>query len=111
MRIRKPLALGVCVLAVAAITGCAQSRPRRVAAAEPPLISDSTGDTTVVEAPVARPVTFADRHPMFSRPKQYYDNTNGNKFSKTAAATVIGVPSGFVAEIKQIVVGQTPPPR
>ena len=108
MRIWKPLGLGLFALAIA---GCAQSRPRRVAAIEPPLDADSAGATAVVEAPQARPLTFADRHPLFSRPKKYYDNTNGNKFAKTAAATVIGVPSGLAAEVRQIVVGQAPPPH
>ncbi len=51
---------------------------------------------------------WADRHPLFTRPKEYYDSTQASKVGKTAAAVVIGVPAGFVAEVRQIAVGQDP---
>lgn len=97
-----------CVLAITiAVAGCSQMRPKRVAQPDPTLLPPSVnGDSVVIEAPVARPVTVADRHPLFRRPREYYDKTNGNKLSKTAAAAVIGVPSGIGAEFKQIFVGQ-----
>ncbi|MDB5353428.1 MAG: hypothetical protein JWN86_4675 [Planctomycetota bacterium] len=111
MRISKPIHLGLCVLTAAALAGCGHLHHKRVTAIEPPLISENEGVTTIVEAPVARPVTFADRHPLLNRPKQYYHNTNGGKFSKTVAATVIGVPCGIGAEVVQIVAGQAPAMR
>jgi hypothetical protein len=61
----------------------------------------------VVEGP-ARPastLTWVDRHPLFSKPRDYYDNSGTNKVVKTAAAAVIGVPAGIFGELKQIVVG------
>lgn len=110
MRVSRTVRLAAGSLAVAALVGCAQSRPKRVAANEPPLLTDTQGESVVVEAPPARAVTIADRHPILRRPREYYDSTNGNKFGKTAAAAVIGVPSGIVAEVRQIVAGQ-PAPR
>lgn len=97
--------LAIAVMALG-LTGCAQSRNRTAMKPEPPLLTGVDGEALVVEAPAVRPVTAADRHPLLRRPREYYDQTNGNKFSKTAAAAVIGVPSGIVAEMKQIVTGQ-----
>ncbi len=99
------------VAALVAIVGCAHSRPKSVATDEHPLAQlDEGAPATIVEAPIAKPVTVADRHPLFRRPKAYYDSTGGSKITKTAAATVIGVPSGIGAEIRQIVSGQPSPP-
>ena len=53
-------------------------------------------------------MTWVDRHPLFIKPREYYDNSGSNRVVKAAAATVIGVPAGIIGEIKQIVVG-TPP--
>jgi hypothetical protein len=94
------------VLGVAVLSGCQGSGSRRVASAEPALSNPVDGGT-VVEAPpkAAQTVTWADRHPLFSKPRQYYDNAGTNKVVKAAAATVIGIPAGLVGEIKQIVVG------
>ncbi len=106
MRISRFLRPVVGVLVMIAVVGCAQSRNRKTVSSEPPLLSGVDGETVIMEAPKVRTVTAADRHPMLRRPRQYYDKTNGNKFSKTVAATVIGVPSGIGAEMKQIVSGQ-----
>lgn len=110
MRISGTSRLAIGSLALTLAVGCAQARPRRVASAEPPLLpsAEGEGDATVVEAPRARVVTFADRHPIVRRPREYYASTNGNKFGKTAAAAFIGVPSGIAAEMKQIVAGRAP---
>ena len=62
-----------------------------------------------VEPALAAPtntLSWVDRHPLLRKPQQYYDNTKSNKLVKTAAATFVGVPAGFVGEIKQIVVGK-----
>jgi hypothetical protein len=107
MRISRSLRLVVGVLAMSTLAGCAHSKGRKAATSEPPLLSGADGaDTVIVEAPEVRTVTAADRHPVLRRPREYYDKTNGNKFSKTVAATVIGVPSGIGAEVKQIFAGQ-----
>jgi hypothetical protein len=58
----------------------------------------------------SKSVTFVDRHPLFYKPRDYYESTNSNKAAKTAAAAVIGVPAGIYGELKQIVVGAPPAP-
>lgn len=107
-RILRPVAA---TLALALATGCTSSRPKRTVNSEPPLIvgdASGSGGTTVVEAPSPRADSIVDRHPLLSRPRERYDTTNGNKLTRTAAAAIIGVPSGIGAEIKQIIVGQAP---
>ena len=67
-----------------------------------------SGDPDVAIVDRAKPaatVSAVDRHPLLSKPKQYYDDTNSNKVAKTAAAAFIGVPAGIYGELKQIVVG------
>jgi hypothetical protein len=90
-----------------ALSGCHSSPTRgSIASAEPGLVSPAAPGSTVVEATPARAVTFVDRHPLFYKPREYYDTTTGsNKVVKAAAATVIGVPAGIFGELKQIVVG------
>ena len=61
-------------------------------------------EKTITTAPV-KTASFADRHPLFSRPRQYWENTGDSKVVRAAKATFIGVPSGFVGEVKQIFVG------
>ncbi|WP_422926375.1 hypothetical protein [Singulisphaera sp. PoT] len=96
--------IAVGLLAVA--SGC-RSGPssRSVASSEPPLAAVGEPGTTVIDAPPPRTVTWVDRHPLFSKPRQYYESSGDNKVVKTAAATVIGIPAGVVGELKQIVVG------
>jgi len=103
----RPLVAG---LLVAALVGCASSKPKRsVIVSEPPLLSEGLspidGGTEIAQAPEIRSDSFVDRHPFFTRPREYYDSTNGNKLTRTAAAAVIGVPSGIGAEIKQVFTG------
>ncbi len=54
---------------------------------------------------------FVDRHPLFSKPRQYWETSGDNKIVKAAAATFIGVPVGFAGEVKQIFVGAPPETR
>lgn len=106
---RKLRSLSV-VLSLALASGCASMHKKKTVVSEPPMLGDASGieGSTIVQAPEVRPATIADRHPLLTRPREYYDSTNGNKLTRTAAATVIGVPSGIGAEIKQIIVGQPP---
>jgi hypothetical protein len=80
--------------------------------AEPALSQPSEGGTgtTLVQAPASQRMTFVERHPLFSKPRDYYETSGDNKVVKTAAAVVVGVPAGIVGEIKQIVVGAPPSP-
>jgi hypothetical protein len=98
------------VIAVLVVSGCqGAGSPRRVAVAEPGLALPGDAGPAVAEAPpAARPVTVVDRHPLLSRPRDYYESAGNNKIVKTAAATFIGIPAGFVGELKQIVVGRDP---
>ena len=98
----------VALAATAAAPGCSTPSRRTLASTEPGL-SATPGDSGVVVADRAKPVpagdTIVDRHPLFSKPRQYYENTGSNKLTKTAAAAVLGVPAGIYGELKQIVVG------
>jgi hypothetical protein len=97
----------VVTLTASGMLGC-NSNPskRNLASTEPALIADDP-DVAIVDRakPVPRTASAVDRHPLLSKPRQYYDDTNSNKVAKTAAAAFIGVPAGIFGELKQIVVG------
>ncbi|GAC1474604.1 MAG: hypothetical protein NVSMB9_25290 [Isosphaeraceae bacterium] len=103
------LTLGV----ISGTTGCQSGSQRRVASNEPGLGDPLEPGTSVVEAPVkpARSTAWVDRHPLFSKPRDYYDKSGNNRVVKTAAATVIGIPAGLLGELRQIVVGAPATPR
>ncbi len=100
----------LCLLAALPL-GCASSRSsyRPIAAAEPSLDGVAGNPAVVADVPAARPITFADRHPLFSKPREYYERVGDNKLARTAAATFIGVPAGIVGEMRQIVIGNPAP--
>ena len=104
------VAMGAIVVIM--FTGCQGGPSRRtLASAEPTLSPASPSGTAIAEGvgpSTPRAVTFVDRHPLFSRPREYYDNSGSNKVVKTAAAVVVGVPAGIFGELKQIVVGAPP---
>jgi hypothetical protein len=103
----------VALAATLAASGCSSTPSRRTLASTEPGLSTAPGDSGVVVADRAKPVagdTWVDRHPLFSKPRQYYESTGNNKVTKTAAAAVLGVPAGIYGEIKQIVVGTPPGP-
>ena len=112
-RNRTARAVLVGVLACAPAAGC-QSAPKRAALGEPAFGSAVDRGAKVVDVPTATPsgsMAWMDRHPLFSRPREYYETTPSNKVVKTAAATVIGVPAGLFAELRQIVVGTPSEPK
>jgi hypothetical protein len=84
--------------------GCQSPAPKRITSTEPGL---SDHGATVVESvpPPSTSYAWVDRHPLFSKPRDYYENAGSNKVVKAAAATVIGIPAGIFGEIRQIVVG------
>ncbi len=114
MRGHQWTAVALLAALAAAASGCSGGPSKRTIAAssEPALSTDP--DVAIVDRAKPVPpssVTFVDRHPLFSKPREYYEKTGTNKVSKTAAAAVIGVPAGIYGELKQIVVGNpTPPP-
>ncbi|HEU5115936.1 MAG TPA: hypothetical protein VFT74_04600 [Isosphaeraceae bacterium] len=81
------------------------TRPHRsLASAEPAYVA---GDPAIVaDVPAARPVTFVDRHPLFYKPRDYYETSGQNGLVKAGAATFIGIPAGILGEMRQIVIGQ-----
>ncbi len=99
----------VALLATVAAAGCSGGPSKRTLASSEPALSTVPGGTDVAIVDRAKPVpstgTFVDRHPLFYKPRDYYENTGSNKVAKTAAAAVIGVPAGLYGELKQIVVG------
>ncbi len=102
-------------LLVALMIGCQTGGAKRPSTVitPAPAVSDAGdastvgGERTSSAAPV-QTVTFADRHPLFRRPREYYDSGGDNKLAKVARATFIGVPSGFVGEVKQVFTGVPP---
>lgn len=99
------------ILLAGLAAGCASSRSsyRPIAAAEPPLDGLGGDPAIVAEVPAARPVTIVDRHPLFYKPREYYDRVGNNQIAKMAAATFIGVPAGILGEMRQIAVGRPAP--
>ncbi|MFO0907571.1 MAG: hypothetical protein U0794_04285 [Isosphaeraceae bacterium] len=110
----------VAAVLVAAGSGC-HGAGRRTAAVEPgmtaaaPTLGAPTdGDGSVIAtAPPSNPANenWVSRHPLFSRPKHYYDSTQSNKIVKAGVATVVGVPAGIYGEMKQIVTGEPDQPK
>jgi hypothetical protein len=111
MRGHRWLAVVVGMVALAT-AGCQGTGSRRTASAPEPALSgalDSGG--TLAETRPAKTVTVVDRHPLFSKPREYWDSSGDNKIVKAAAATFVGVPVGLFGEVKQIVVGVPPETR
>jgi hypothetical protein len=104
---RAPVWAAVALAAAVSLTGCQSTPARRtIASTEPGLApSPDASGSTVATTPPPRSVTFVDRHPLFSKPRDYYENSGDNTIVKAAAATVIGIPAGLFGELKQIVVG------
>ncbi len=117
----KPLVLLLAIVLMSLTTqiGCTAPARRSIrgssasSSSEPALTTEPTDSAVAtIDDPPASTATpppkqlgFVDRHPLFRKPQQYYDNTNSNKAVKTAAAAFVGVPSGLFGELKQIVVG------
>ena len=89
---------------MAPLSGCNSANKRGSLAMGEPGLDEVVGPNVAA----ARPVTWVDRHPLFSKPRDFYEQTNSNVLVKGAAATVIGIPVGVFGEAKQIV-GGTPP--
>jgi hypothetical protein len=101
--------LGICA-------GCqSPGHPRTVVTPEPTLSGTVESDTTVADgksaAPPVKTTSVVDRHPLFSKPRDYWETSGDNKVVKAAAATFVGVPVGIYGEVKQIIVGASPEPR
>jgi hypothetical protein len=96
------------LLSALLLAGCQGGPGRKMASAEPPLVTSPDASSTLVQADPSRSVTVVDRHPLLSAPRDFWNNTNNNKAIKAASATLVGVPVGLVGEVKQIVVGVPP---
>jgi hypothetical protein len=108
-QITRNLVYTAAALAVAPLAGCQSGGPKRLASGEPGLSTplEVGGGSAVASAPVTpvRNVTWVDRHPLFSKPRDYYESAGNNTVVKTATAAVVGVPVGLFGELRQIVVG------
>ena len=111
------LAIGVLAFGAVMSAGCQSPGSKQTAVStEPGLIGAAEPEGSVAEGSTVRTtpvktVGFADRHPLFTKPRQYWDTSGDNKIVKAAAATFIGVPVGFVGEVRQIIVGAPPETR
>jgi hypothetical protein len=110
--------MAICTVALfyAVSSGCQSAGPRRtVVPAEPGLAGPVTTEGTMAdgstETSPVKQISWVDRHPLFSKPRDYWETSGDNKVVKAAAATFIGVPVGFFGEVKQIVVGVPSEPR
>ena len=106
------------VAVMVGLTGCRGAGGSRAAKPEPSLSGSMNDDIIIGDSPSvaaapapSRTVGYADRHPLFSKPREYWDTSGDNKIVKAAAATFIGVPVGFAGEVKQIFVGVPPETR
>jgi hypothetical protein len=116
MRGYRWFAIAVFGMTCGLVVGCQSASTRRtVVTPEPTLSSTVESDGTVAEgthlAPPVKTVSFVDRHPLFSKPRDYWDTSGDNKVVKAAAATFVGVPAGLYGEVKQIIVGAPADPR
>ncbi len=117
MRGNRLFAIGLIVCVSTMASGCRSggSTTRTTVSPEPGLAGPVGGSDVVVDGspttPPAKTVTVVDRHPLFSKPREYWDTSGDNKIVKAAAATFVGVPVGFYGEMKQIIVGTPPEPK
>ena len=108
-----PRRLAALLAILLSASGCASGARRGGYVAEPPLsYADPDGGVPIaIETPATQPVTIVDRHPLFSKPRDYYESSGNNGLVKAAAATFIGIPAGILGEARQIVVGRPPSAR
>jgi len=117
MRACRWFAIAAIVSVLAVGVGCKSYGPSRtVVTPEPALAGPADPDGVAVadgtrEVPPVRSVTWVDRHPLFYKPRDYYDTAGNNTLVKVGAATFVGVPVGLFYEMKQVVVGIPPEPR
>jgi hypothetical protein len=103
-------------LMLAGLTGCQSgaSSQRRIAAKPEPglaMAGESGSGVLVERAPPPPPQeSFVNRHPLLSKPREYYDSSGNNTLVKVAGATIVGIPVGIFGELRQIVVGQPTTP-
>lgn len=86
----------LCVIGVVAIAGCRGGHPFR---ARQPSTFESIGQAVTPDA------SFADRHPVVSEPRRYYQEAGPNPVVKGFAG-VVGVPVGIVKETTQLIRGR-----
>ncbi len=114
MRGYRLFAIGLIVCAYGMSAGCKSSptSSRTIVSPEPPVASAASTDGVIAESdPATAPpktVSVVDRHPLFSKPRDYWESSGDNKIVKAAAATFVGVPVGIFGEVKQIIVGAPP---
>ena len=96
------------LLGLTALAGCqsAPRRPRSIAQTEPGLDPEPGSGSAVAQAPAPKAITFVDRHPLFYKPREYYNSSGENPVVRGAAATLVGIPAGLFGEMKQIVIGR-----
>jgi hypothetical protein len=110
--------IGVLALSAVLISGCqtaAKKRPSTIVSPSASISDAGDADNAVAEKTITaspvRSASFVDRHPLFYKPREYWETSGDKKVVKAAAATFIGVPVGFVGEVKQIFTGNPPAPR
>ena len=112
MRGHRWLAVANLALLAALTVGCQGTGSTRVASTPEPSLSGAIdNNSAVAEGTPPKTVSYVDRHPLLSKPRDYWESSGNNKIVKAGAATFIGVPVGIYGEIKQIVIGTPPQTR
>jgi hypothetical protein len=116
MRGYRLFAIGVIACTYGVSSGCQSPSTARTVVSPAPAVSSAAGPDGVIadKDPAVTPaknVSVVDRHPLFSKPRDYWESSGDNKIVKAAAATFVGVPAGVFGEVKQIFVGVPPEPR
>ena len=91
----------VVVMVVLATAGCQGTGSRRTASAPEPALSgalDSGG--TLAETRPAKTVTVVDRHPLFSKPREYWDLRATTRSSRRPRQPSSACPSVYSAEVE-----------
>jgi hypothetical protein len=111
---RRRARITTALAAMALIGGCQGGSTggyRRSAAKPEPALSsadvvaDGSGSGTVISKSPPPTVGIVERHPLFYKPREIYNNAGNNKVVKVAGAAIVGVPMGIAGELRQIVVG------
>jgi hypothetical protein len=117
MRGQRWLIIGLLVALYGMSLGCQSPGPRKTIVTPEPAVSSAVDGNSTVTADATREVAppktvgWVERHPLFSKPRDYWDTSGDNKVVKAAAATFVGVPVGLYSEVKQIIVGAPPEVR
>ena len=100
---RRAACIAIAAASLAIHSGCHHGFQRRAALQDSEIASaDGFDSGQIVTGPR---VSFVDRHPLLSKPVEWYERGGPNPILGTLAGAVVGVPAGVLGEVRQIIVG------